>query len=84
MGRRWFNPPIPITGENADVTYIVADVDAVADHLLQFTERGPKWNQAVRVCAAALADEASPQEVRRCFKLAAKEAGKLHNAYRTS
>ncbi|MBZ9725800.1 DUF982 domain-containing protein [Mesorhizobium sp. CO1-1-11] len=37
----------------------------------------PHWEKAVRACMACLADQATPQEARRLFRLAAKEAGAL-------
>ncbi|WJI66250.1 DUF982 domain-containing protein [Mesorhizobium sp. C416B] len=59
------------------MTYNVSNVEAASDHLLQWTKRGPKWNLAVRVCMAALADQATAQEARRAFRAAAKEEGSL-------
>jgi len=80
MALHWFNPPVPVSGERAGMTHNVSNVEAAAEHLLQWTKRGPKWNLAVRVCMAALADQATPQEVRRYFRLAAIEEGKLVGA----
>ncbi|MBZ9806947.1 DUF982 domain-containing protein [Mesorhizobium sp. ESP-6-2] len=53
------------------------NVEAAAAELLKWTKRDPKWNLAVRVCMAVLAGQASPEEARRVFRLAAKEAGML-------
>ncbi|WP_244661704.1 DUF982 domain-containing protein [Mesorhizobium huakuii] len=46
------------------------------EQLQKWTKHGLHWNRAMRVCIAALAGEASPQEARRCFRLAAKEEGR--------
>ncbi|WP_436247806.1 DUF982 domain-containing protein [Mesorhizobium amorphae] len=35
------------------------------------------WNRAACVCIAALAGEATPQEARTCFKMAAVDDGRL-------
>ncbi|MER9937123.1 DUF982 domain-containing protein [Mesorhizobium sp. M0088] len=59
---------------------MVSNVEAAAEHLLQWTNRGPKWRLAVRACTAALADKATPQEARRCFRLAAIEEGRFRAA----
>ena len=80
MALHWFNPPVPVSGECIGMTHNVSNVETASEHLLQWTKRGPKWNQAVRVCMAAMADQATPQEVRRCFRLAAMEEGKLVGA----
>ena len=80
MALHWFNPPVPVSGERIGMTHNVSNVETASEHLLQWTKRGPKWNLAVRVCMAALADQATPQEVRRCFRLAAMEEGKLVGA----
>ncbi|TPL21102.1 DUF982 domain-containing protein [Mesorhizobium sp. B2-4-9] len=77
MALHWFSPPVPVSGEHSGMIYIVSNVEAASEHLLTWTKRGPKWNQAVRTCMNALADQATPQEARRCFRLAAIEAGKL-------
>jgi hypothetical protein len=57
------------------MTHNVSNVQAAAEVLLQWTKRGPKWNLAVRVCMAALADQATAQEARKAFRAAAKEEG---------
>lgn len=77
MPLHWFNPPVPVRGERAGMTYNVSNVEAASEHLLKWTKRGPKWNLAVRVCMAALADQATAQEVRKAFRAAAKEEGML-------
>ncbi|MER8719857.1 DUF982 domain-containing protein [Mesorhizobium sp. M0999] len=59
------------------MTHNVTSVEAASELLLQWTKRGPKWNLAVRVCMACLADQATSQEVRKAFRAAAKEEGYL-------
>ncbi|RWB08809.1 MAG: DUF982 domain-containing protein [Mesorhizobium sp.] len=73
----WFSPAVPVRGERVGMRYMVSNVEAASEHLLQWEKRGPHWNKAVRVCIAAIAGEATPQEARRCFRLAAKEEGVL-------
>ncbi|MER9950339.1 DUF982 domain-containing protein [Mesorhizobium sp. M0047] len=77
MALNWFYPPVPVSGERAGVCYQINNVERAAEELLKWTKRGRKWNRAVHVCMACMADEAAPQEVRRLFRLAAKEEGVL-------
>ncbi|MER8571402.1 DUF982 domain-containing protein [Mesorhizobium sp. M1409] len=77
MALHWFSPPVYIKALQPGVTSGISHVEAASEELLRFTKKGPKWKLAVRVCMAALADEATSQEVRRCFRLAAKEEGIL-------
>ncbi|TPJ52700.1 DUF982 domain-containing protein [Mesorhizobium sp. B2-6-4] len=77
MAPHWFSPPVPVSGKQAGMTYIISNVEAAAEHLLTWTKRGPKWNQAVRTCMNALVDQATPHEAREAFLAAAKEAGVL-------
>ncbi|MER8447382.1 DUF982 domain-containing protein [Mesorhizobium sp. M1066] len=81
MPLHWFSPPVPIRREQTGLTDRVSNVESAAEHLLEWTKRGPKWTVAVRACHAALANEATPQEARRCFRLAAMEEGKLRTAH---
>lgn len=81
MALHWFNPPVPVSGERAGMTHNVSNVEAASELLLQWTKRGPSWNLAVRVCMACLADQATPQEVRKAFRAAAIEEGKLRTAH---
>ncbi|WP_352459039.1 DUF982 domain-containing protein [Mesorhizobium sp. M0036] len=74
MALHWFNPPVPVSAERAGMTH---NVEAASEALLQWTKRGPKWNLAVRVCMACLADQATAQEPRKAFRAAAKEEGLL-------
>nr|WP_280951022.1 DUF982 domain-containing protein [Mesorhizobium sp. WSM4312] len=55
----------------------VSNVEAAGEVLLKFTKRGPKWRQAVESIVAFGEHKASAQEVRRLFRLAAKEEGVL-------
>ena len=72
-----FSPPVSVRTERPGLSYNVNNVEEASEQLVKWTKRGPKWNLAVRVCIAALAGEATPQEARRCFRLAAKEEGML-------
>ena len=76
-GIRWFYPPVPVKGERSGMTYNVSNVQAASEHLLKWTKSGPKWNLAMRVCMAALADQATAQDAREAFRAAAKEEGML-------
>ncbi|MDF3153252.1 DUF982 domain-containing protein [Mesorhizobium sp. XAP10] len=76
MAERWFQPKVPVRTPEGH-RYNVGSVEAAADVLLTWTKRGRHWGVAVACCMAALEDKATPQEVRRTFKLAAKEEGKL-------
>ncbi|MER9657237.1 DUF982 domain-containing protein [Mesorhizobium sp. M0152] len=40
---------------------------------MKWTKRGPKWQQAVETCMAAMEGNVPTQEVRRAFEAAAKE-----------
>ncbi|MBZ9701727.1 MULTISPECIES: DUF982 domain-containing protein [unclassified Mesorhizobium] len=77
MATHWFSPPVPVSGKQSGMIYIVSNVEAAAEHLFSWTKRGPKWNQAVRTCMHALVDQASPREAREAFLAAAREAGVL-------
>ncbi|TPI26623.1 DUF982 domain-containing protein [Mesorhizobium sp. B3-2-1] len=77
MSLHWFSPPVPIRTTEAGARFDVNNAEAASAELLRWTKRGPHWNRAVSVCMAAMADLATPQEVRRCFRLAAKEEGVL-------
>ncbi|RUY35357.1 DUF982 domain-containing protein, partial [Mesorhizobium sp. M7A.F.Ca.CA.001.13.2.1] len=46
------------------MTYNVNSVEVASEYLVKWTKRGPKWNQAVRACMAAMAGEATAQEAR--------------------
>ncbi|MGX5804820.1 DUF982 domain-containing protein [Bradyrhizobium sp. Arg314] len=55
----------------------VASVEAAAEELLKFTKKGRHWRRAVECCVAFGERHASVQDVRRTFRLAAKEEGVL-------
>ncbi|QPC92594.1 DUF982 domain-containing protein [Mesorhizobium sp. INR15] len=76
MSLRWFSPPVAVRS-GLGQRYDCNNVEGAFAELLKWTKRGPKWELAVKVCSAALADQATPQEVRRHFRLAANEEGKL-------
>ncbi|WP_352700227.1 DUF982 domain-containing protein [Mesorhizobium sp. M0590] len=40
---------------------------------MKWTKMGPKWRKAVQLCADALQDRVTPEEVRQAFEAAAKE-----------
>ncbi|MER8406980.1 DUF982 domain-containing protein [Mesorhizobium sp. M1307] len=73
MGLHWFYPPVCVRGDRPGVRYGITHVEGASEHLLKWTKRGPRWNLAVRVCVAALADEVPPEEARKAFLAAAKE-----------
>jgi hypothetical protein len=72
----WFSPKVPVRTDLGH-RHLISNVQAASEELLKWTQRGPQWNRAVRVCIAALAGEATPQEARRVFRLAAIEEGRL-------
>ena len=71
-----FSPKVPVK-TNAGHRLLISNVQAASKELLTWTERGPHWNRAARVCTAALTGNATPQEARRCFRIAAIENGRL-------
>ncbi|TPI26596.1 DUF982 domain-containing protein [Mesorhizobium sp. B3-2-1] len=75
MSLHWFSPAVPVRTTEPGVRFNVNNVEAAAAELLKWSKRGPQWDRAMRVCMAALADLATPQEARRCFRLAAKAEG---------
>ena len=54
-------------------------MQTASEQLLTWTEGGPKWRKAVKVCMAALEGKKTPDEARKAFEAAAKEAGMLRN-----
>ncbi|MGX5842881.1 DUF982 domain-containing protein [Mesorhizobium sp. ArgA1] len=77
MALHWFNPPVYVRTDRPGLRYGVNHVEGAAEELLKWTKRGPKWKQAVETCMAALADQATAQEVRNAFLAAAEEQGGL-------
>lgn len=75
MATHWFSPPVPVRTEGPGLTRHVNNAVAAANELLKWTNRGPDWNLAVRVCVAVIADEIEPEECRKAFLAAAMEEG---------
>ncbi|WP_352775797.1 DUF982 domain-containing protein [Mesorhizobium sp. M0571] len=80
MATHWFSPPVPVRTERAGMTRNVNNVEAAGQELMKWTKRGPKWNQAVRVCIACIADQMEPEEARKAFLAAAEEEGMLRSS----
>ncbi|RVA10632.1 DUF982 domain-containing protein [Mesorhizobium sp. M7A.F.Ca.US.002.01.1.1] len=81
MAIHWFNPPVPVKGERSGMISNVNNVEAAAEHLIRWTNKGPHWRRAVKCCVATIEGKATAQEARRCFRLAAIEEGMLLAAY---
>ncbi|MER9791663.1 DUF982 domain-containing protein [Mesorhizobium sp. M0213] len=77
MATHWFSPSVPVRTECPNTKYHVNNAMAAAKELLRWTNRGPDWNLAVRVCVAVIADEMEPEECRKAFLAAAMEEGML-------
>ncbi|MER9605376.1 DUF982 domain-containing protein [Mesorhizobium sp. M0243] len=76
MSLSWFSPAVPIK-ERIGLRYNVSSAEAAAEQLLKFTKRGASWRRAVECCVAFGEQRATAQEVRRLFRLAAKDEGVL-------
>ncbi|WP_352651820.1 DUF982 domain-containing protein [Mesorhizobium sp. M0659] len=76
MALSWFSPAVPIR-ERPGLRHNVTSVEAAAELLLKFTKKGAAWRRAVEACVAFGEHRASAQQVRRLFRLAAKEEGVL-------
>ncbi|ESZ46077.1 hypothetical protein X731_16225 [Mesorhizobium sp. L2C054A000] len=76
MALSWFTPAVPIR-ERPGLRYNVSSVEAAGEQLLKFTKNGAAWRRAVGCCVAFGEHRASAQQVRRLFRLAAKEEGVL-------
>lgn len=76
MSLSWFTPKVPIK-ERVGLRYNVSSVEAAGEMLLKFTKRGASWRRAVQCVVAFGEGEATAQEVRRLFRLAAKDEGVL-------
>ncbi|MCF6114140.1 DUF982 domain-containing protein [Mesorhizobium muleiense] len=66
--------------DRVGLTRNVNNAEAAGEELMKWTKRGPKWNQAVRVCIAVIGDDLPPQEARKAFLAAAKEEGVLRSS----
>ncbi|KAA3452738.1 DUF982 domain-containing protein [Mesorhizobium sp. SARCC-RB16n] len=72
----WFTPKVPVR-ERPGLRHNVSSVEAAGELLLTFTKRGANWRRAVEACVAFGEHRATAQEVRRLFRLAAKDEGVL-------
>ncbi|MER8639607.1 DUF982 domain-containing protein [Mesorhizobium sp. M0207] len=77
MSRHWFSPPVYVRTDHPGVRVAISRVEGAAEELMKWTNRGHRWNVAVRICTAALADKVSPQVAGKAFPAAAKEEGAL-------
>jgi hypothetical protein len=77
MALHWFNPPVYVRTNRPGIRFGVSHVEGAAEQLLKWTKRGPKWQQAVETCMAAMEGNVPTQEVRRAFEAAAKEESML-------
>ncbi|RWA98200.1 DUF982 domain-containing protein [Mesorhizobium sp.] len=78
MATIWFSPPVFVTTERVGVSYRCNNVRGAAEHLLKWTQRGPKWHRASALCLSALeGEDVDLKEIRRAFEAAAKEAKML-------
>jgi hypothetical protein len=74
----WFSPAVPVrSAAKPGLTHNISNVQAASEQLLTWTRRGPRWRNAVQVCHDALAGKRTPDEARKAFEAAAKEAGML-------
>ena len=80
MALHWFNPPVYVKTERIGIRFGVSHVQGAAEQLLKWNKRGPKWQQAVEACMAAMENELPSQEARKAFEAAAKESGMLLSA----
>jgi hypothetical protein len=76
MALSWFTPPVPIK-ERIGLRYNVSSVEGAGEMLLKFKKQGAAWRRAVTCCVAFGEGKATAQEVRRLFRLAAKDEGVL-------
>lgn len=58
----------------------VDTAEEAVEELLNCTKRGPKWNLALRVCVAVIADKMEAEEARKAFLAAAEEGGVLRSS----
>ncbi|MER9133525.1 DUF982 domain-containing protein [Mesorhizobium sp. M0768] len=77
MAILWFLPPVYVKTEHDGFRYGVHSVQAAAEELVLWTKRGPKWQEAERVCADAMRRKVSPKQARDAFEEAAKEEGMI-------
>lgn len=72
-----FSPPIRIKTNQVGLTREVRSVRAALEQLNEMTKRGKKWHHATEICAGAMAGGYSPDEARKAFEAAARDAGVL-------
>ncbi|MER9134199.1 DUF982 domain-containing protein [Mesorhizobium sp. M0768] len=75
MSRHSFSPPVYARSDQPSVRVGISHIEGAAEELMKWTNRGPRWGLAVRICTAALADKVSPQMAAKAFLAAAKEEG---------
>ncbi|WP_240992741.1 MULTISPECIES: DUF982 domain-containing protein [Mesorhizobium] len=75
-----FSPSVSVRTESPGQTRSVDTAEAAVEELLNCTERGPKWNFALRVCIAVIADKMEAEEARKAFLAAAEEEGVLRSS----
>ncbi|WP_292184367.1 DUF982 domain-containing protein [Mesorhizobium sp.] len=75
-----FSPSVSVRTEPPSETRNVDSAEAAVEELLNCTERGPKWNLALRVCIAVIADKMEAQEARKAFLAAAEVEGVLRSS----
>lgn len=74
-----FSPSVSVRTEHPDQTRSVDTAEAAVEELLNCTKRGPKWNLALRVCIAVIADKMEAEEARKAFLAAAEQEGVLRH-----
>ncbi|MER9689714.1 DUF982 domain-containing protein [Mesorhizobium sp. M0139] len=73
MPHRWFNPPVYVKTERPGLRLGVNRVDAAAEELLKWSNRGPKWRLAVEACLSAMDGKMPGNDFRLLFEAAADE-----------
>lgn len=75
-----FSRSVSVSTEPPSETRSVDTAEAAVEELLNWIERGPKWNLAVRVCVAVIADKMEAEDARKAFLAAAEEEGVLRSS----
>lgn len=75
-----FSRSVSVRTEPPGDTRNVDTAEAAVEELLNCTKRGPKWNLALRVCVAVIADKMEAEEARKAFLAAAEEGGVLRSS----
>lgn len=72
----WFTPPISVQNPaKPGLIRNVTSVEAAAEELLKWPQKGRKRARAAMVLHDALAGKTTPEAARKAFEAAAKEAG---------